>query len=288
MSLRQRAPGRVAMTIGVAMTVFACALSGCASAAPARVRSAPGTVPQFDHVVVVVEENHSYSDIIGNSSAPYLNSLAQQGVSFTDSHAITHPSQPNYLALFSGSTQGVTSDSCPRTFAADNLGHQVGSFAGYSEGLPSTGYSGCTSGSYARKHNPWSDFTDVPATQNLPFTAFPADYAQLPKLSFVIPDLDDDMHDGSVGQGDSWLRDHLSAYQQWASAHNSLLIVTWDEDDNSAGNQIPTIFTGAHVKPGQSATTINHSSVLHTLETSFGLGPLGSAASAPVISDVWN
>src|SRR6185312_10765742 len=77
--------------------------------------------PHFDHVVVVMEENTSGTSIYGNSSAPYINSLKDNGVYFTNSFAITHPSQPNYLALFSGSTQGIPDDSCPHTFSANNL-----------------------------------------------------------------------------------------------------------------------------------------------------------------------
>lgn len=121
-----------------------------------------GAVPQPDHAVVVVMENHSYGEIIGSASAPYINSLATSGAKFTQSFGVTHPSEPNYLALFSGSTQGVTDDSCPHTWATANLGSEVIAkaltFKGYSASMPSNGYAGCTSGSYARKHNPWVSF----------------------------------------------------------------------------------------------------------------------------------
>src|SRR6185312_16064435 len=99
--------------------------------------------------------------------------LKDNGVYFTNSFAITHPSQPNYLALFSGSTQGITDDSCPHTFSANNLGNELRSaglsFTGYSESMPSNGYTGCTSGSYARKHSPWVNFSDLPTSTNLTF-----------------------------------------------------------------------------------------------------------------------
>src|SRR6476469_5733778 len=105
---------------------------------------AAATVPRPDHVVLVMFENKKYSQINGSSSAPYLNSLAGQGAKFSQSFAITHPSQPNYIALFSGSTQGVTDDSCPtRQFTAPNLGSQLLgaglTFTGYSEDLPAVG-----------------------------------------------------------------------------------------------------------------------------------------------------
>jgi len=253
------------------------------------------SIPRYDHVVVVIEENTSESTIIGNTTqAPYINSLASAGANFTQSFAVTHPSQPNYLALFSGSTQGVTDDTCPQSFAANNLGNQLitagFTFAGYSETMPSDGYTGCTSGTsgYARKHNPWSDFTDLAASTNKAYTSLPTDFTTLPTLSFVIPNLCDDMHDCSVTTGDTWLKNNLDAYVTWAKTHNSLLIVTWDEDDSTtSANQIATIFVGANVKAGNYAETINHYSVLRTLETMYGLSALGNAASATPITDVW-
>ena len=142
---------------------------------------APKVLPRPDHVVVVMMENHSYNDILGiPGNAPYLQSLAQNGASFTNLFAITHPSEPNYLALYSGSTQGVTNDACPLSFTAPNMFtalHHVGAtFAGYSEDLPATGSLVCTSGAYARKHVPWTDFTNNPTGINRPLTAMPADY----------------------------------------------------------------------------------------------------------------
>src|SRR5216684_6943291 len=110
------------------------------------------TLPLPTHIVIVVEENHGYSEIIGSSQAPYINTLADEGASFTSSHAITHPSQPNYLALFSGSTQGITDDSCPHTFSTPNLAGELEAasytFGGFSEDMPSTGSTVCTSGEY--------------------------------------------------------------------------------------------------------------------------------------------
>src|SRR5205085_5021253 len=104
------------------------------------------------------------------------------------------------------------------------------------------------SGGYAKKHNPWVDFTNVPTTDNLPLTAMPTDFSQLPTISFVIPTDSHNMHSGSAPTADSWLKRHLGAYATWAQTHNSLLIVTWDEDDGSSANHIPTIFYGPMVK----------------------------------------
>lgn len=249
-----------------------------------------GIVPP-DHVVIVIEENHSFSSIIGSSSAPFINSLAQQGALFTQSFAVEHPSQPNYLDLFSGANQGVTDDTCPHTFTVENLATELTAagetFTGFSEDLPSAGSTVCTSGAYARKHAPWTNFTNVPATSNLSFSSFPTDFTTLPTVSIIDPNLNDDMHDGTIMQADTWLQQNLSGYIQFAQTHNSLLIITWDEDDNASGNQIPTIFVGPMVKQGQFAETINHFNVLRTLEDLYGLTHVGSAATATPISDVW-
>lgn len=256
--------------------------------------SAATMPPRFDHVVLVMEENHSYNEIIGSSSAPYINSLASQGALFTNSFAVEHPSQPNYLDIFSGSNQGVTNDTCPHTFSANNLGNELRtaglSYSSYSEGLPSDGSTTCTSGSYARKHNPSSNFSDLPASTNLMFSDFPAStgYSGLPTVSLVDPNLQDDMHDGTIQQGDTWLQNNMNAYAQWAKTHNSLLIVTWDEDDSSQSNQVPTLFVGANVTPGKYSEQINHYSVLRTLEDAYGLGHLGGSASATPITDVFS
>jgi hypothetical protein len=253
---------------------------------------AAGGVPRPDHILVVIDENHAQGEIVGSSNAPYITGLSKSGANFTNSHAVSHPSQPNYLALFSGSTQGVTSDTCPKkAFTTADLGGQalaagIG-FAGYSESMPSDGYTGCTSGNYARKHNPWVDFADVPASSNLRFTDFPTDYTKLPAVSFVVPNLQDDMHDGTIQQGDSWLKAHLDGYIQWAKTHNSVFVLTFDEDDYTAANQIPTIITGAGVKTGNYGENISHYSVLRTIEDAYGLPHAGAAASATPITDIW-
>lgn len=249
-------------------------------------------VPRPDHVVIVMEENRSEAHIVGSPDAPYLTSLAAQNANFTSSFAETHPSEPNYLALFSGSTQGVTDDSCPLTFNTPNYGGQLlnsgATFVGYSETLPNAGFTGCTSGKYARKHSPWVNWPAIPAASNQPFASFPSDYSTLPDVSFVVPNLDHDMHDGTIAQGDAWLQSNLDGYVSWAKTHNSLLVVTWDEDDFSQNNQIATIMAGQRIVPGNYGETINHYNVLRTLEDAFGLSPLGASASAAPILDVWS
>lgn len=307
--------------------------------------------PAFDHIVVVIEENHSFGDIIGNSAAPNINALAASGANIinasTDpqgntsgSHAVRHPSQPNYLELYSGSNQGTIQDGHPGTtdepfsspppFTTPNLGAALRnggfSFATYSQTLPSVGFDGDSSGEYMRKHNPVTNWMNdinptanqYPSTLNQPFTTFqqiassPGGFANLPTVSFVVPDQTYDMHDGTIQQADDWLKQNvIDTYLPWAMTHNSLLVVTWDEDgDNTASNQIPTIFAGARVKPGNYteanlnannpdvATTgpgiqtptgvaMNHWNVLSTIEDIYGLSHIGNSMNRLPVSDIF-
>lgn len=247
-------------------------------------------LPRPDHIVIVLEENKSFSQIIGNREAPYINALARRGVLFTNSHGITHPSQPNYLALFSGTTHGVDSNACPLELSGENLASaliaQGLSFISYSESMPKAGYEGCRYGAYMRKHNPVANWKELAAFKQ-PFSAFPQDFAQLPTVAWVVPDQRNDMHDGSIAQGDAWLAQNIESYAQWAMTHNSLLIVTWDEDDGSEGNRIATIFVGAMVQPGKSAQHINHYTLLRTISGMYGLPYPGESAQERPITRVW-
>jgi hypothetical protein len=260
--------------------------------------AAATAVPRLDHVVIVMMENKNYSDIIGRpDEAPYINNLSASSATFNNSFAVTHPSQPNYIALFSGSTQGVTSDDCPKTFNdTPNLGTDLinagDGFAGYAEDLDGQGSTECGDHwywpfGYARKHVPWVDFTNVPSTSNKTWDQFPSDYSQLPAVSFVIPNQCNDMHSCSRDTGDSWVQDNLGAYATWAESHNSLLIIQWDEDD-SGNNQIPTIFHGAHVRPGLYGEWIDHYSILRTIEDMYSLPQRGASSARSPITDIWD
>lgn len=321
------------------------------SAALSAASQGLAALPHPDHVVIVIMENKSFGQIIGNSAAPNINALAAEGASIvnspsdpgaliTGSHALRHPSQPNYLDLFSGSHQGVLQDGRPGTsseplspplpFDTLNLAAALlasgYSFATYSENLPSVGFDGDSYSTdpaktqYQRKHNPVANWqaADAPANNhvsfscNQPFAAFPTDaagYAALPTVSFVVPNQQNDMHDGSVAQGDAWLKTQiLDGYYQWAKPHNSLLIVTFDEDaTDTPTNQIATIFAGALVKPGNypetninppdarppdglitpTGTAMNHYNVLRTIEEMFGLAPLGGSTNTPPVTDIF-
>lgn len=255
-----------------------------------QVALAADALPRPDHIVIVVEENKSFSQIIGNSAAPYINALARRGALFTNSYGVTHPSQPNYLALFSGTTRGIGSNACPLDLTGENLGGaliaQGLSFTSYSESMPEIGFAGCMYGAYMRKHNPVANWKEL-AAFNQPFSTFPQDFAKLPTVALVIPDQLNDMHDGSIAQGDAWLEKNLEQYAQWALAHNSLLIVTWDEDDGSEGNRVATMFVGAMIKPGNSMQRINHYSLLRMLAEMYGFPFLGESARQKSLTGVW-
>jgi len=278
-------------------------------------RQQQNDIPQYDHVVVVIEENHAYHELIGSINAPYINQLAKGSVLFANSHGIGHPSQPNYLALFSGSTQGVTGDEClegKTPFKTPNLGEALidkhFTFKGYAQTMPSAGYLGCTYLSssvtighlYARKHTPWVNWLGVginciPLSCSVPMTDFPKDFAKLPTIAFVVPDMDNDMHNIglsgdalAIRRGDNWLKDNLNEYAQWAKKHNSLLIVTFDEDDyvSKNENRIPTLFYGAKLLPGEYKGSINHYNILHTLESMYGLTVTDNVV-APPVGGIW-
>ncbi|MFE5333596.1 alkaline phosphatase family protein [Embleya sp. NPDC056575] len=301
---KPRSTTLVALSVGVVLGAIA-GITAPASAGPSErvpaARTAAAAIPRYDHVVVVVHENANQEEIIGSSQAPYLNQLAAGGASLTDFHGETHPSQPNYLAMFSGSTQGVTGDECPppgSPYGTDNLGRQLidvgATWGSYNEDWSASDPGACTSGSYARKHNPWLSFANVPAATTYPMTAFPTDYAALPTVSYVVPNLCNDMHDRlfnpacGISTGDTWTRNRLSGYAEWAKTHNSLLVVTWDEDNFRSENRIATILYGAHVKPGRYAGRKDHYSLLRTFEDMYGTRRSGQAATATPITEVWD
>lgn len=257
--------------VAAALGVFA--LLGAANAV---------SVPRPAHTIVIVEENKTLAQIIGNGAAPFINTLAKRGALFTDAHGVTHPSLPNYLALFAGVTND-NGDGCPATGiapSAPNLGSELLAahltFAGYAEALPAEGSSVCAAGTYARKHAPWTMLRNVPRADSKAFSALPS-YNALPTVAFVIPDVDDDMHDGSIAQGDDWLQTHLTPLVNWAEKHDSLVVLTWDEGYD-ASNSIPTILFGPMVRPGRYGAPIDHYNVLRTLEDAYGLRPTGKAA----------
>lgn len=235
-------------------------------------------VPQVDRIVVVILENHANAQIIRNKEAPFINELAGRGAMFVNSRAIRKPSQPNYLALFSGSTQGVTDDrkhSLDAPSLATALAERGKSFAGYAEKRAK------------RKHKPWETFKGQ-ASYGQDMSRFPKQFDQLPDVSFVIPNDGNNMHNESIRTADAWLKTHLGDYLDYCRDHRCLLILTFDEP--SRGNpkdSIPTIIAGSQVRPGVFAQRIDHYSVLRTITDAMGIGPLGESAKAEPIFGIW-
>ncbi len=266
-------------------------------------KAALATVPRPDHVVICILENHSYAQLIGNSSAPYLNQLVFKSANLMEYYALTHPSQPNYIMLFSGSNQGETTDNLPAgtPWTTPNLGASLlnagFTFEAYSEGLPSMGSTVASSGAYARKHCPWVNWqgtgtNQIPASCNKSMLDFPTDFNNLPDLSFVIPDQNNDMHNGSdparIARGDLWVEDKLGAYIEWAQLNNSLFILTFDEDNFTTTNKIMCLFIGPMVRQGNYYLKgYSHYDLLHTLEDMFGLPYAGNSINSQSIQEIW-
>jgi hypothetical protein len=304
--------------------------------------------PDYDHVVIVAEENHGYAQIVGSPFAPFINkTLIKGGVLITNAYGEQHPSQPNYFWLFSGSNQGITTDGPywpadsggEPMFSTSNLyvtledvfgSNFFGAYVDSGTNTPISDYYVNTS-TYASKHVPWLGFTNInkgnPAGITQDFgTTFSqiTDYSTLPKVSWIIPGLNHDMHSYNnngtsvnnsihnamaTSKGDSWLKKNISKYATWAKTHNSLLIITWDEDSTSdwptpkkqggnginggvnpegltapnlsfqatastsGPNQIAMIFFGDHLKNGKYklSTAVNNINLLRTIEAFYDL-----------------
>ena len=298
-------------TLALALLLALAAIHLSAQAVIPPALSWPSNFPVYDHIVIVIEENKNYEEIIGNNNAPYINDvLKKEGANLTQMYAEEHHSEGNYFWLFSGNNQkvGYLNDIPQSAINATNLGSELirtgHSFKGYSEGLPEIGSTVAKQGLYARKHCPWVSFSNLPNghtiadSSNLRFAQdFPTDFSNLPTVAFVIPNLANDMHDGrpktSIPAGDRWLRRSLDAYYQWAKQHNSLLILTFDESDESTfiggvtnpadrdprkRNRILTILAGARIKPGNYPEDkgVTHVNLLRTLEAMYKLNKSGA------------
>jgi hypothetical protein len=268
-------------------------------------------VPQFAHVFIVLEENHSYSDVVGNSSMPYLNSLITANGLATQYYADAHPSLPNYFELTVGeglSITGVQGDAFSGTVTQDNVVRALTaagkSWKYYGESLPSTGYIGGDSGNYVRRHNPFSYFSDVQnsASQAANIVQFPQlamDMANsaLPNYGFIVPDVTNDAHscpaglstctgDQQLAAADQWLSNNIKPLLASSAFQNSLLLVVFDEseltDFQNGGGHVPAVLISSKVKAGyQSTTMYEHASTLRLMMEGLGVTDLpGAAASA--------
>lgn len=283
------------------MAQLACGGGSGVTAAPIQT-PAPAAQPAFSHVFLVMEENHSYSEVIGNSSMPYFNSLASQYGLATQYFANAHPSLPDYMVLTTGLTETLD-DNFAGTISDDNVVRELvkagKTWKSYAESLPSPGYIGGDSSLYARRHNPFTYLSDVQndtsqAANIVPFTQFATDLANdtLPQYSFIVPNLIDDAHDGSLAQADSWLQSNIAPLLASSALQSSgLVIITFDEGNQSdvmhGGGQVATLMISPTAKKGfRSQTLYQHQSVLRLVLSGSGIETFpGASATAPDMTE---
>jgi hypothetical protein len=240
-------------------------------------------------------ENHSYDAIIGSADAPYINELASKSGSATDFYAESHPSLPNYIAMTSGSTHGISDDDPPADHPLDVPSIFSLLRGGGARSLEESMPSNCLktdSGQYAVRHNPhayYINLDDDCSKYNIPL-ADPADLSA--RFTFITPNLIHDMHDGTIADGDSWLSTFMPKLLSSSeySAGRTAVFVTWDEDDLFSGNHIATLVIAPSVVPGTNvAARLDHYSMLRATQEMLGLGPLlGNAATAADLRNAFN
>jgi hypothetical protein len=286
----------------VALVISACLLAACApkstaqatpphSSTPTPVAGAPDPSPDPSpqatppHVFVIVMENRSYSQAI---STGYIATLASQYAVATDYHGVSHPSLPNYLALTSGTTWGITDDGF-HALPAGGLGTELSSagiaWRAYMEGMTN----GCFKSPYpyALKHNPFAYYGSACPPQVVPFTQFASDLAgNTPQFSWITPNLCNDGHDCSNSVADAWLSQTVPAIlNSNAWQDGGMLVITWDEGED-ASNSVLTLIIRPNPVNHSSARPYDHYSLLATIEDTLGVGRLGQAAQATPMTDL--
>lgn len=306
------------------LTLLVCTFASCGSGgnnplasldtSPCQqaVSSGASAVPSASHVFLVVEENASYSSVIGNSAMPYLNSLAMSNGLATQYFADTHPSIGNYFMLTTGHT--ITNDDAFTGVVGDDniVRHLIASgktWKSYAESLPSVGYTGSDVYPYLKHHNPFAYLSDVvqssQANNLVPFSQFGADLAnnQLPNFSFIVPNAQNDGHDCPGGNSncsstqklaavDAWLQSNLGPLMSSASfQQDGLLLIVFDESDpvdlQHGGGHVALVIVGPKIKKGHQSTVCSqHENALRTVGQALGLSSFpGNAASVPDLSE---
>jgi phosphatidylinositol-3-phosphatase len=273
-----------------------CSMVLCALLAGRATAAAP--VPAFAHVVVIVSENKESTSVLGNRAAPTFNSYGRRYAKLTRYYGVTHPSLPNYLALVSGSIQGITTN-CTDCVVdakslADTLEASGRTWKTYAEGLPAPGFLGAFNGRYAKKHNPFAYFRGIvedPARRArlVPLSQLGPDVraGALPSFSLVVPDLCHSMHDCSVAVGDAWLRSQIGKF---VKLPNTVVFVVFDEGSTSirGGGHTAALAIGRGVRPGSRfARVTGHYGILRTIEQAWGLPLLGRSAHVAPITGIW-
>lgn len=298
-------PRVLAVPAATLLAVLAACGAQQARTGVAHARLTAASVPAYDHIFMIMEENKDYSQIIGSSAAPYLNSLLSQGASASNMDAITHPSVNNYLADVSGQTYKTVppavgspiNDTCTpadsgcsttATNVFDEIEASGRTWGTYMEDMPSACYTTYRSANYRERHNPVPYFSPIRdsasrCANDKPYTALAGDLASAattPDFVWITPNLQDDMHDGTIGQGDAWARSNVPqilSSPAWTTQH-SLLVITWDENaGQNDGNHIPFIALSSDgsIAPGTvDSAHYTMYSFLRTVEDAWGLPPM--------------
>ena len=292
------------------MSLFSAAILICAGCG--GVSSKPGTTTpppaaaSADHVFVVMLENHSFGQVIGNPAMPYVNGLATAHSLAAGYFANAHPSIPNYFMLTTGNFE-TFNDSFTGTITDDNIVRALNgagkSWKGYIESIPSAGYLGPNSGLYLKRHNPLAYLSDVTgsptqAANIVPFSHLSTDLAGgvLPNFAYILPNAQDDAHDcpggGSsctddqkLAAADAWLKANIDPLISSPKFGNSVVIITFDESVNTditnGGGQVMTVLVGPHVKTGfRSSTMYQHQSLLRTVLQLLNVSDMPGASAA--------
>lgn len=302
----RRGQGYLSITLAVAILAAVAAVQlacgGYSAGSSSNPSPTPATLPTFSHVFLVVEENHSFTEVIGNSSMPYLNGLASKYALAKQYFANAHPSIPNYLMLTTGQMETLN-DNFSGTIGDDNVVRELVSvgktWKTYQESIPSAGYLGGDAPPYVRRHNPFSLLSDVQnnpaqAANIVPFTQFATDLANnsLPNFSFIVPDVNNDAHDGTLATADSWLQSNMAPLIASSTFQSGgLLVILFDEgelsDFNHGGGQVAAVIVSSNSKPNfQSQTLYQHQSTLRLVLEALGVKKFpGQAATAPEMAN---
>jgi acid phosphatase len=270
------------------------------AAAAATAQGRPGRIPRFSHVLVVVFENREANDVAGSPAAVTFRALGRRYATLTDYTAVAHPSLPNYLALVSGSTQGITSDCTDCIVRARNLADTLEragkTWKTYAEDLPYPGFTGGSAGRYAKKHDPFLYFKDIASSGRrrsvVPFTRFERDLARrrLPDFSLVVPNLCNDMHDCPVATGDAWLKANVVPLLHSRVLRGGVVCVVFDEgaSGEGGGGRIEALALGPKVRRGSTfRKATNHYGLLRTIEDAWKLPRLGLSRTGTPIGGIW-
>jgi hypothetical protein len=264
-----------------------------AVAAAALALAAPSPVPSFRHVVVIVFENKERSELVGNQEAPTFAHLARGGATLPRYYGVSHPSLPNYIALVSGSTQGITTDCVDCEVSAPSLATSIAaagkSWKTYAEGLPFPGSTAEYPGLYAKTHDPFIYFRGLDKRKIVPFGQLLPDLAarRLPDFSLIVPNVCNDMHSCPISVGDQWLSDLITPL---LLLPRTAVFVIFDEgsSDLRGGGMVPAFVVGTAVRPGTTYRRVTgHYGVLRTIEDAWNLPRLGASAQAAPITGIW-